>query len=108
MFKVDEVDAKVEMSLFQDHTYSEAFTSAPTIKLGHQVYVQIQVTEPEDFFNLKVNECWATQSAKPNDKSGFVHSMLVNGYVLTLNCKNSYHFVNVKSIFFFYMSKVYK
>ncbi|KAI7812050.1 zona pellucida glycoprotein d [Triplophysa rosa] len=81
MFKVDEVDAKVEMSLFKDHTYSEAFTSTPTIKLGDQVYVQIQVTEPEDFFNLKVNECWATQSPKPNDKSGFTHKMLVNGCI---------------------------
>lgn len=83
MFKVDEVDAKVEMSLFKNHTYKEAFTSAPTIKLGDRVYVQIRVTEPEDFFNLKVNECWATQSAQPNDKSGFIHTLLVNGYVLT-------------------------
>lgn len=84
MFKVDEVDAKVEMSLFKDHTYSEAFTGSPTIKLGEQAYVQIQVTEPEDFFDLKVNECWATQSAQPNDKSGFAHTLLVNGYVSIL------------------------
>ncbi|XP_026058240.1 pancreatic secretory granule membrane major glycoprotein GP2-like [Carassius auratus] len=79
MFKVSEVDAKVEMSLFKDHTYTEAFTSAPTIKLGDQIYVQIQVTEPEDFFHLKVNECWATQTPQANDKSGFSHSLLVNG-----------------------------
>uniref|UniRef100_A0A673HXF9 Matrix metallopeptidase 15a n=1 Tax=Sinocyclocheilus rhinocerous TaxID=307959 RepID=A0A673HXF9_9TELE len=50
---VDEVDAMVEMSLYKDHTYTEAFTSAPTIKLGDQIYVQIQVTEPEDFFHLR-------------------------------------------------------
>uniref|UniRef100_A0A673MZC4 Pancreatic secretory granule membrane major glycoprotein GP2-like n=1 Tax=Sinocyclocheilus rhinocerous TaxID=307959 RepID=A0A673MZC4_9TELE len=79
MFKVDEVDAKVEMSLFKDHTYKEAFTSAPTIKLGDQIYVQIQVTEPEDFFHLKVNECWVTQTPQAN-KSGFSHTLLVNGY----------------------------
>ncbi|XP_051545489.1 zona pellucida glycoprotein d isoform X2 [Myxocyprinus asiaticus] len=79
MFKVDEVDARVEMSLFKDHTYTEAFTSAPTIKLSDQVYVQIQVTEPEDFFHLKVNECWATQTAQSHDKSGFTHTLLANG-----------------------------
>ncbi|XP_043083473.1 zona pellucida glycoprotein d isoform X2 [Puntigrus tetrazona] len=79
MFKVDEVDAKVEMSLFKDHTYTEAFTSAPTIKLGDQIYVQIQVTEPEDFFHLKVNECWATQTPQADDTSGFSHRLLVNG-----------------------------
>lgn len=78
---MDEVDAKVEMSLFKDHTYTEAFTSAPTIKLGDQIYVQIQVTEPEDFFHLKVNECWATQTPQAN-KSGFSHTLLVNGLVL--------------------------
>ncbi|KAK7117549.1 hypothetical protein R3I94_022942 [Phoxinus phoxinus] len=79
MFKVDEVDAKVEMSLFKDHTYIEAFTSPPTIKLGDQIYVQIQVTEPEDFFHLKVNECWASQTPQANDKSGFSHTLLANG-----------------------------
>ncbi|XP_050955550.1 zona pellucida glycoprotein d isoform X2 [Labeo rohita] len=79
VFKVDEVDAKVEMSLFKDHTYTEAFTSAPTIKLGDQIYVQIQVTEPEDFFHLKVNECWATQTPQANDKTGFSHTLLLNG-----------------------------
>uniref|UniRef100_A0A672SL02 Matrix metallopeptidase 15a n=1 Tax=Sinocyclocheilus grahami TaxID=75366 RepID=A0A672SL02_SINGR len=31
------------------------FTSTPTIKLGDKIYVQIQVTEPEDFFHLRVN-----------------------------------------------------
>uniref|UniRef100_A0A671PRL6 Matrix metallopeptidase 15a n=1 Tax=Sinocyclocheilus anshuiensis TaxID=1608454 RepID=A0A671PRL6_9TELE len=61
---VDEVDAMVEMSLYKDHAYTEAFTSAPTIKLGDQIYVQIQVTEPEDFFHLR---------------SGFSHTLLVNG-----------------------------
>ncbi|XDV53008.1 hypothetical protein PO909_021623 [Leuciscus waleckii] len=79
MFKVDEVDAKVEMSLFKDHTYIEAFTSPPTIKLGDQIYVQIQVTEPEDFFHLRVNECWASQTPQANDKSGFSHTLLANG-----------------------------
>lgn len=79
MFKVDEVDAKVEMSLFKDHTFKEPFASAPTIKLGDQVFIQIKVTDPEDFFNLKVNDCWATQSYQPNNRSGFTHTLLING-----------------------------
>ncbi|XP_067292349.1 zona pellucida glycoprotein d [Pseudorasbora parva] len=79
MFKVDEVDAMVEMSLFKDHTYTEAFTGPPTIKLGDKIYVQIHVMDPEDFFHLKVNECWATQTSKPNDKSGFTYTLLANG-----------------------------
>ncbi len=73
------------MSLFKDHTYTEAFTSAPTIKLGDQIYVQIQVTEPEDFFHLKVNECWATQTPQAN-KSSFSHTLLINGLVLWISC----------------------
>ncbi|XP_051548583.1 pancreatic secretory granule membrane major glycoprotein GP2-like [Myxocyprinus asiaticus] len=79
LLKLDEVDVSVEMSLFKDHTYTEAFISASTIKFKDQVYIQIQVTEPEDFFRLKVNECWATQNAQPHDKSGFTHTLLING-----------------------------
>lgn len=79
LFKVNEVDARVEMSLFKDHTYTEAFTRAPTIKLGDQIYVQIQVMEPEDFFHLKVNDCWATTTPRANDKTGLRHTLLENG-----------------------------
>uniref|UniRef100_A0A8C1HSH8 Zona pellucida glycoprotein d n=2 Tax=Cyprinus carpio TaxID=7962 RepID=A0A8C1HSH8_CYPCA len=74
--RLDEVDAMVEMSLYKDHTYAEAFTSYP-FKLGDQIYVEIQVTEPEDFFHLRVNECWATQTPQANDKSGFSHTLLL-------------------------------
>lgn len=83
---MDQVDAKVVMNLFKDHTYTEAFTNSPTIKLGDQIYVQIQVTEPEDFFHLKVNECWATQTPQANDKSGFTHTLLANGWASIVNC----------------------
>lgn len=93
MFKVKEVDAKVEMSLFKDHTYTEAFSSSPTFKLGDQIYVQIQVTEPEDFFHVKVNECWATQTPQANEKSGFSHMLLANGWASIGNCLS----VNVNS-----------
>ncbi|XP_030645011.1 zona pellucida glycoprotein d [Chanos chanos] len=80
VLRVDELEAKVEMNLFKDHTYTEAFTSAPTIHLRDKVYVQVRVTEPEDFFHLRVNECWATQTPKPNETTS-MHTLLQNGCV---------------------------
>lgn len=44
-----------------------------------QVYVEVTVTEPADFFLLRVNECWATQSPQPNTTEGSVHTLLLNG-----------------------------
>ncbi|RVE72344.1 hypothetical protein OJAV_G00060990 [Oryzias javanicus] len=76
---VDEMDATIQMMLYSDHTYTEAFTVSPTIELREKVYVEVSVTEPEDYFVLRLNECWATQSPQPNSTEGLVHSLIQNG-----------------------------
>lgn len=35
--RVDELDAMIEMMLYTDHTYSKAYSSAPTIELRDKV-----------------------------------------------------------------------
>ncbi|KAM8860790.1 zona pellucida glycoprotein d [Synchiropus picturatus] len=81
VMRVDDLDATIQMMLFTDETYSSAFTSAPTIELRDKVYVELTVTEPADFFLLRVNECWATQTPEPNATEGSYHSLLLNGCV---------------------------
>ncbi|XP_077425009.1 zona pellucida glycoprotein d isoform X3 [Vanacampus margaritifer] len=79
MVRVDELEATIQMMLYTDHSYTTAFSSAPTVELGDKVYVEITVTEPADFFLLRINDCWATQSQQANASKGLVHSLLLNG-----------------------------
>ncbi|XP_042352507.1 zona pellucida glycoprotein d [Plectropomus leopardus] len=81
VMRVDDLDATIQMMLFTDRSYSKAYTSAPTIELRDKVYVEVTVTEPADFFLLRINECWATQSPQPNTSEGLVHTLLLNGCV---------------------------
>ncbi|XP_061773033.1 zona pellucida glycoprotein d [Nerophis ophidion] len=81
MVRVDELEAIIQMSLYTDQSYTQAFTSAPTIELGDKVFVEVTVTEPADFFLLRINDCWATQSHQANDSEGLDHSLLLNGCV---------------------------
>lgn len=81
VMRVNELDAKVEMTLFKDHTFTEAFTSAPSVHLRNKVYVQVAVKEPKDFFRLNVEECWASQSPDHNDTTGLIYILLLNGLV---------------------------
>ncbi|XP_059191510.1 zona pellucida glycoprotein d [Centropristis striata] len=81
VMRVDDLDATIQMMLYTDRSYSKAFSSAPTIELRDKVYVEVTVTEPTDFFLLRVNECWATQSAQPNTTEGSIHTLLQNGCV---------------------------
>lgn len=110
VMRVDELDAKIQMMLYKDQSYTVAYSGAPTIelrdKVGHlvnvnqififvnmsvmasntfcvQVYVEVRVTEPADFFLLRINECWATQSSQP--KEGSVHTLLLNGSEQNIN-----------------------
>ncbi|KAM8891659.1 zona pellucida glycoprotein d isoform 2-T2 [Spinachia spinachia] len=78
---VDELDANIQMMLYTDQSYSKAYSSAPTIGLGDKVYVEVTVTEPADYFLLRLNECWATQSPQPNTTAGLVYTLLLNGCV---------------------------
>lgn len=59
-----------------------------------QVYVEVSVAEPAEYFLLMINECWATQSPQPNTTDGSVHTLLQNGsehlcvcLQLLLSCK---------------------
>ncbi|XP_034734978.1 zona pellucida glycoprotein d [Etheostoma cragini] len=81
VMRVDELDATIQMTLYTDDSYSNAYSSAPTIELGDKVYVEVTVTEPADFFLLMVSGCWATQSPQPNSTEGYVHTLLRHGCV---------------------------
>lgn len=41
--------------------------------------MEVTVTEPADFFLLRINKCWATQSSQPNATEGLHHTLLQNG-----------------------------
>ncbi|KAF3854484.1 hypothetical protein F7725_022539 [Dissostichus mawsoni] len=69
------------LMLYTDQSYSKAYSSSPTIELRDKVYVEVTVTEPADFFLLRINKCWATQSSKPRSAEGLVHTLLMNGCV---------------------------
>ncbi|XP_076589961.1 zona pellucida glycoprotein d [Chaetodon auriga] len=81
VMRVDELDATIQMMLYTDQSYTQTYTSAPTIELRDKVYVEVRVIEPADFFLLRINECWATQSPQPNTEEGSFHSLLLNGCV---------------------------
>lgn len=44
-----------------------------------QVFVEVTVTEPADFFLLHLSKCWATQYSQPNTTVGSHHILLQNG-----------------------------
>ncbi|XP_005935846.1 zona pellucida glycoprotein d [Haplochromis burtoni] len=81
VMRVDELEAKIRMMLYTDHTYTKPYTSSPTIELRDKVYVEVTMMEPADLFLLRVNECWATQYPQPNSTEGSVHFLLQNGCV---------------------------
>ncbi|KAJ8369925.1 hypothetical protein SKAU_G00099530 [Synaphobranchus kaupii] len=81
VMRVKELDATVAMVLYKDETYKEAFTQSPVFQLRDKVYVEIKVTDPEGFFHIGVNECWATQSPGPAKAQGSFHTLVVNGCV---------------------------
>ncbi|XP_023673636.2 zona pellucida glycoprotein d isoform X1 [Paramormyrops kingsleyae] len=81
VMRVNEMEATIVMSLFKDGTYMEAFDTSPQLQLKEKAYVEARVVEPEDYFHLRVNECWSTQSAMPNDTDGLSHTLLLNGCV---------------------------
>ncbi|KAM9854307.1 zona pellucida glycoprotein d [Aulostomus maculatus] len=81
VIKMQELDATIQMMLYTDDTYTEAYKSAPTIELRDKVYVEVTVKEPADTFLLRVNECWATQTLEPITTEGLAHHLLLNGCV---------------------------
>lgn len=81
VMRMHELDAKVEMKLYTDHTFTSSYSRAPTINLRNKVYVEVSVTEPKDFFVLGVMECWATQTSQPEASDQAVHTLLHNGCV---------------------------
>ncbi|KAM3870090.1 zona pellucida glycoprotein d [Diretmus argenteus] len=79
--RVAELDAKIQMLLYRDHTYTEAYSQAPIIQLRDRVFVEVKVTEPAEIFLLRVSECWAAQSRQPDNTGGLVHTLILNGCV---------------------------
>lgn len=49
-------------------------------KICAQVYVEVVVAEPANFFRMLVNKCWATQYNHPNNTNGSHHILIQNGW----------------------------
>ncbi|XP_013889501.1 zona pellucida glycoprotein d [Austrofundulus limnaeus] len=81
MMQINEMDATIRMLLYSDETYLKAYMVTPTIELRDKVYVEVSVTEPADYFLLRVDECWATQTPQPNSTKGLTHSLIHDGCV---------------------------
>ncbi|XP_017328972.1 zona pellucida glycoprotein d [Ictalurus punctatus] len=79
VLRMDELDATVELSVYRDERYVDVYGGVPTVHFRERVFVQVSVTRPRDFFNLRVDECWATQTANPNDTSSLSHTLLLDG-----------------------------
>ncbi|XP_060782742.1 zona pellucida glycoprotein d [Neoarius graeffei] len=77
--RMDELDADVELSLYRDERYVDVYRGIPVVHFRDRVFVQVTVTRPRDFFNLRVDECWATQTSNPNDTSNLSHTLLLDG-----------------------------
>ncbi|KAG7473983.1 hypothetical protein MATL_G00101610 [Megalops atlanticus] len=80
VMRMNEMEATIMMRLYKDQTYREAFSSSPLLHLRDKVYVEIRITEPEDFFHLTVQECWATPFPKTS-QTGSSHLLLLSGCV---------------------------
>ncbi|MBN3317916.1 UROM protein, partial [Atractosteus spatula] len=81
VLRVKQLEATVVMRLYKSSTFKEAYTSTPVLHLRDRVYVGVQITDPENFFALRVNECWATQTPDPNASQSFNHVLIDNGCV---------------------------
>ncbi|KAB5571616.1 hypothetical protein PHYPO_G00227080 [Pangasianodon hypophthalmus] len=79
VMRMDELDAEVELSVYRDERYVDVYGGVPIVHFRDRVFVQVSVTRPRDFFNLRVDECWATQTSNPNDTSSLVHTLLLDG-----------------------------
>lgn len=45
-----------------------------------QVFVEVVVAEPPNFFRMLVSKCWATQYNHPNNTNGSQHILIQNGW----------------------------
>ncbi|XP_068168734.1 zona pellucida glycoprotein d [Antennarius striatus] len=87
VMQMDEFDAMIQMMLYTDNSYTEAYSSAPIIELRDKVYVEVKVTEPPDYFLLRLEKCWATQFSHPNAVEGLSHNLILNGCVNDMTVK---------------------
>ncbi|KAL0968547.1 hypothetical protein UPYG_G00268260 [Umbra pygmaea] len=78
---VSKVKAKVVISLYKDELYRHVFGDAPVIHLQDNVHVEVTIEEPRELFDLRVDECWATESPEPDKMEGNVHTLLLRGCV---------------------------
>ncbi|KAF5897968.1 pancreatic secretory granule membrane major glycoprotein GP2-like [Clarias magur] len=76
---MDHLDAAVEITVYRDEGYVEVFGGIPTVHYRDRVFVQVSVTRPRDFFNLRVDECWVTQTPDPNATLSLSHTLLLDG-----------------------------
>ncbi|XP_010881759.1 zona pellucida glycoprotein d [Esox lucius] len=79
VIEMDMLKASVVIALFKSEHYREEYQGAPVIHLQDIVHVEVKVREPENFFDLRVDECWASQSPEPDKTEGIIHILVVNG-----------------------------
>ncbi|XP_069822537.1 pancreatic secretory granule membrane major glycoprotein GP2-like isoform X2 [Dendropsophus ebraccatus] len=78
-FMVKEGEFNVTMTLHPTEEYLEPYAHLPVIPLNRHLYVQLQIHGhgPQNYFTLKLEECWATPWA--HHGSAVRHLLITNG-----------------------------
>ncbi|XP_075045547.1 pancreatic secretory granule membrane major glycoprotein GP2-like isoform X2 [Mixophyes fleayi] len=78
-FLLKEGEFNVSMTLHPTAEFLEPYEHPPVLPLIHRLYIQLQIHghSPQDFFTLKLEECWATPGADHGGK--FRHLLISNG-----------------------------
>ncbi|KAM4614107.1 uromodulin-like [Discoglossus pictus] len=112
-FMVEEGSFNVSMTLHPTSAFLKTYNWQPVIPMSHRLYVQLQIHghNPQNYFRLKLEQCWATPVA--NHSNGIRHPIITNGIandstVAIINSGNSsltrfsmqmFHFISYPEIY---------
>ncbi|XP_063801877.1 uromodulin-like isoform X2 [Pseudophryne corroboree] len=79
-FYVNEGAINVTMTLHPTAEFLDPYEQPPVIPLTHRLYIQLQIHGhgPQDYFTLKLEQCWATPG--PDHSSKIRHVLISNGH----------------------------
>ncbi|XP_072278257.1 pancreatic secretory granule membrane major glycoprotein GP2-like isoform X2 [Pyxicephalus adspersus] len=87
-FMVKEGEFNVSMTLHPSAQFLDPYDYPPIIPLTGKLYVQLQIIghDPQDFFTLRLDECWATPGSNHDDQIRhlIISSGLANDSTVTM------------------------
>uniref|UniRef100_F7AWM9 Zona pellucida protein D n=1 Tax=Xenopus tropicalis TaxID=8364 RepID=F7AWM9_XENTR len=112
-FVVKEGTFNVTMTLYPTSKFKQPYEWLPVIPLSQNLYVQLQVHDHDlqNYFSLRVEDCWATPTANPEDNikypiisSGYPNDTTVNmiptfNNSLTRFVMQMFHFINYSEVY---------